>query len=415
MQKKFAKSKYGAVKNLALLLVLSIIMCVSLGGCRSNNTASDLSDEPTSSTVSSSDAASSDVSSDASSEETSSETQSTVSSKVETSSVTSSEESNLQSSQETSSEQTANSSKEETSGDTASEEEEVPKTVFGQTVPNFSLAFSTDVHIGQKSSNISNLNVMYQDFSRLIQEGNSLHTVLISGDLTQDSYKDQYDTLLSSIRRYSPEGITTYSTMGNHDARSWDYSGGRSMEDRWAEVWPYFQSYLKDSSDVDTNTPYYHVEIEGNNGKKYDIIVLCTEFAFKDEAHISNKQIVWFGQKLKEISEQKGDQNIIVMCHQPIAGTHSNATNNNIGDQNDLIKYMISQYPQVIYLSGHIHSGLSNNMVYDQGEGTYIDGLALANYNYYHYIEIYDDCIRVRVRSINSQWLNNYETVIWTK
>lgn len=415
MQNQHIKQKSSILKKTALMLVLTIIICLSFGGCKANNTVSDLSDGLTSSTTSG-DGSSVDASSDDSSSNTSSETQSDTSSE-NSSSVTSKEESKVSSTTQTPSSQTPASSKEQSSDNTSSEEEEeVKKTVFGETVPNFSFAFTTDIHVGQKDSNLVTLNAFYKDLSTLISGGEKIHAVVAAGDLTQNSYKDEYDTLLSYIRKYSPEGLTTYTTMGNHDARSYDYdAGGRIMEERWAEVWPYFQSFLEDSTGIASSTPYYHVEVEGNNNKKYDIIVLCTEFALKDDAYISNKQVVWFGQKLKSITEEKGDQNIIVMCHQPVPGTHRSGDSNQFGSQGELIKMMIAQYPQVIYLSGHIHSGLSNNMVYNEGTGIYVDGLALANYNYYHYIDIYDDCIRVRVRGTNGQWLNNNETVVWTK
>lgn len=411
MINQYTKQKNNILKRTALMLILTIIICLSFGGCNSNSTVSDLSDGLSSPTTSSSEASSSDLSSDTSSEE-SSDTQS--SSSEESSSVTSKEESKVSSTVDNSSSEAPSSSEEASSDNTSSEE--TPKTVIGETVPNFSFAFTTDVHVGQKESNLVTLNAFYQDLSKLISEGEKVHAVTVAGDLTQNSYKDEYNTLLSYIRNYSPAGLTTYSTMGNHDARSYDFeAGGRTMEERWNEVLPYYLSFIEDSTGISTTTPYYHVEIEGNNNKKYDLIVLCTEFGLNDDAYISNKQIVWFGQKLKAISEEKGDQNIIVMCHQPVPGTHRDESSNQFGSQGEVIKMMISQYPQVIYLSGHIHSGLSNRMVYDQGAGTYVDGLALANYSYYHYIDIYNDCIRVRVRSTGGQWLNSNETVIWTK
>ena len=281
---------------------------------------------------------------------------------------------------------------------------------------NFTIAYTTDIHVGNGSA-INSVVSFYQDLSKLIEEGVELDTVFVSGDLTQDSYKEQWNTLLDAVNTYSPEGIKSYMTLGNHDARSYDYgSDGRPAEMRWAEIWPRYQSFVTATTGLELEVPYFHVEIKGHNGTKYDLVVLCTETAEKDNAYLSPAQIEWFEETLNEIEFKKGeDHNIIVMCHQPITGTvTSSAGQANIGESNDQIKAIIAEHPQVVYLSGHIHTSYARNNIIDNGEGIYVDGIALYGQAYYRVIEIFDDHIKFRVRGINGTWLDDYETIIVT-
>ena len=287
---------------------------------------------------------------------------------------------------------------------------------------NFTFAFSTDIHVGNNSSAIVNVRNMYKDFAELIEEGVELDTILISGDITQNSYQGEWDAALAAVEWYSPKGIKTYSTLGNHDARSYDYNDdGRPQDERWAEVWPRFAEFATETAGLELEVPYYHVEIEGHNGTAYDLVVLCTETAERDSSYISDTQLEWFEDTLNEIEAEKGThQNIIVMCHQPIDGTIYSLSNSayHVGDANDSIKDIIAEHPQVIYISGHIHTPYTNssNVITNYGEGIYVDGIALIEYDdvYYRVVEIYDDYIKFRIRGANGTWLTDYDVIIDT-
>ena len=269
--------------------------------------------------------------------------------------------------------------------------------------PNFSYVFATDVHIGNGSSATTNAIAMYQDIATLVENGTEVDTVLISGDLTQLGYRSEYMTLLSIINRYSVDGITTYTTMGNHDVRSYDFeSSTRTDDERWAEMWGYYTEFMEETTNIVLEVPYYHVEIAGHNGTVYDLVVLCTETPEKDNINMSEAQLAWFEATLDEIEAEKGtDQNILVMCHQPLSGTF---TNTNCYDQyNAEVKSIIAEHPQVIYMSGHLHTG---PQVYEtDGAGTYLDGESTWESTKYFFVEAYDGYFIVKVRDFSTgEW-----------
>lgn len=265
--------------------------------------------------------------------------------------------------------------------------------------PNFSFVFTTDIHIGNGSGALTNVEKMYQDIASLVESGVEVDTILISGDLTQEGYKDEYYTLLRSLNKYSVDGITTYTTMGNHDVRSFDYnSSTRTDEERWAEMWGNYTEFMYASTKLVLEVPYYHVEIAGHNGTVYDLVVLCTETPEKDNIKMSKTQLDWFEAKLEEIEKEKGtDQNILVMCHQPVPGTVSKS---NCYDQyGSEVKSIIAEHPQVIYMSGHVHTG---PQIYNQNAGTYLDGAATYSRTQYMFVEAYDGYFIVKVRDFSS-------------
>lgn len=274
---------------------------------------------------------------------------------------------------------------------------------------NFSFLFSTDIHFQASSSNLNDFKKMYQDVKNT---GVDINAIFISGDLTQDSLANEWELLRRYIDAYSPSGVTTYTTMGNHDARSYDYDDSeRTDEERWAEVWGYYQQHMYDVTGMELAVPYYHVEIDG-----YDLISLCTEGPERDSAYISDTQIAWFEAKLAEIAAAKGTQNIIVMLHQPLASTHvaaGSAASNNVGVANDTLEEIIAKYPQVIYISGHIHTNSEKVEVINDGKGIFIDGFAVQNYNECWYVEIYDEYVRVRSRDFSSKsWVEGKDYLV---
>ena len=273
----------------------------------------------------------------------------------------------------------------------------------------FSFLFTTDIHFQSGANQLNQFKKMYQDVKKT---GVDIDAIFISGDLTQESKDTEWELLRKYIAAYSPDGVTTYTTMGNHDARSYDYDDEtRTPEERWAEVWGYYQQHALDVFGMELEVPYYHVEING-----YDLIVLCTETAERDSANITDTQVEWFRNKLAEIAAAKGTQNVIVMCHQPLASTHvaaGSAASHNVGTANDAIEEIIAQYPQVIYLSGHIHTGEEKLEVINDGKGIFLDGYAIMNYKACWYVDIYEDYVHVRARDFSTgSWIESRDYLV---
>ena len=149
-----------------------------------------------------------------------------------------------------------------------------------------------------------------------------------------------------------------------------------------------------------------------------------------EEAYISDAQLEWLD---SEIAAENGKPTFVI-CHQPLKLTHDlpntwgNGTNLNagsVGDQSDEIKEILTKYENVVFITGHLHTGF--------GDASYetIDNLHIVNvpalsidnkdgkYNgsgLGYIVEVYDEEIIFRARNLETgEWLTDYNEVITIK
>ncbi|MFT4465389.1 MAG: metallophosphoesterase family protein [Sodalis sp. (in: enterobacteria)] len=89
----------------------------------------------------------------------------------------------------------------------------------------------------------------------------------------------------------------------------------------------------------------------------YHILCLNTDLGLKDSISLNDHSITWLKEKLAEHSDIH--KPIIVVTHQSFNSSHWRAgLFGGFGDQDEMLKELFNNYPQIIMLNGHIHNGL---------------------------------------------------------
>ncbi|WP_074013608.1 metallophosphoesterase [Candidatus Sodalis sp. SoCistrobi] len=90
----------------------------------------------------------------------------------------------------------------------------------------------------------------------------------------------------------------------------------------------------------------------------YHVLCLNTDLGLKDMMHLNDDSVRWLKEKLAENSDIH--KPIFVVTHQAFNATHWRAgLFGGFGDQDEMLKEIFSDYPQIVMLNGHIHNGFS--------------------------------------------------------
>lgn len=291
---------------------------------------------------------------------------------------------------------------------------------------NMSFAILSDTHVG--SGGDTNSKYLLDAMSDLKQREPLTDTILIAGDLTQNGTKAEYNNFTNIMENnWLSQGMNAVTTQGNHDVRwlcgtnsaaSSDPNVSSSfcgVDDNFKTRYlPFKNKWLDTEKDSTTKDKvYYDSWING-----YHFISLNTEIDLKDRAYLSDEQLHWFKNTLAK--KAKDDQPIFVTLHQPLENTHARSTYWTVGDQDKKMKEILKDYPQVIFISGHIHNGIGVAGAVHQGFGTMLDAPSLAqnengiNQQQIGYIvNVYDSYTQVRVYDFkNDKYLDDYEMTI---
>ena len=274
----------------------------------------------------------------------------------------------------------------------------------------------SDVHI--KSANLSDTNAVnyiagLKDMKDL--DPDSLG-VMNLGDLTHNGTEAQYNGIYEIMDLHSPvSDDKVFMTLGNHDVRGSNSADWNRDETVVSAYWPTAKSlYLERNKKYMPNegeTLYFDRWIGG-----YHFIVINTENGLKDAMYLSPDQLAWLEETIAE--NARPDQPIFVMGHNALKDSHwrSNILLD-FGNQDAKVKEIFAKYPQVIYMSGHIHNGFGVVEAIDREYGTLID---LPSYNDaengvkdagtgYH-VKIYEDSVVFKARNFKtSTWLPEYD------
>lgn len=277
---------------------------------------------------------------------------------------------------------------------------------------DISFAIISDVHLNGSNERTARLSKFLEDVKIASPEAKA---VLVAGDLTDNGSEAEFEAYWNIIKNNTPDGTTVLSAMGNHDARG-DFMSGASEETRWEFAKERYLTGLNNYLGTNFTDTYYHMEIGG-----YDFIVLNTENADKDTATISPEQQEWFKNKLDSISKAKPGSPIFVMLHQPLTATHPGTTalESTVGASGKAIKAIVADYPQVIFMSGHIHNGVGYSDIINDGKGIFLDlpsiyanGTGNTSVTLAYYVSVHDNIVRFRVRDFQTgAWLAEYEEI----
>lgn len=287
------------------------------------------------------------------------------------------------------------------------------------TEPLASFQVVSDVHIKSDSlteTNAVNFIAGLQDMASLDPESIGIMNL---GDFTQSGTEAQYDAMYQIMEQYSPvSDDKVMITLGNHDVRGTSSAQWNRDENVESSYWQTAKKlYLENNAKYMPNngeTLYFDRWLGG-----YHFIVLNTENGLKDAMYLSPEQLKWLEETLAENASP--DKPIFVMGHNALNDTHwrSNILNG-FGNQDSQVKEIFKKYPQVIYMSGHIHNGFGTVEAIDREFGTMID---LPSYNDsengvtetgtgYH-VKIYEDRVVFRARNFKtSSWMPEYDITV---
>lgn len=192
--------------------------------------------------------------------------------------------------------------------------------------------------------------------------------LLIAGDIVENGLPCEWTHVQENL---PSRGIANYIlAVGNHDVRLRPYK-------QTVRRFTSFVNGLNEAvgSDLAIDALHYKTTVKG-----YTFITLGTDRTEFEESYLSDAQLQWLDDSLKEAC--KGGKPVFVTVHQPFKWSHGLPDTWNspvdsagsIGPQSDALKEILSRYSRnVILLTGHLHTGI--------GQYTYeiIDGIHSIN------------------------------------
>lgn len=237
----------------------------------------------------------------------------------------------------------------------------------------------------------------------------SLDAVLIAGDVTENGLADEYQLVYDKL-----SGIDTryLIAVGNHDIRLRLYSQSQKR----------FTAFVNALNGDDKMTELsYSEEING-----YKFIVMGSERTEFEESYFSEEYLTWLD---NEIASANGKP-VFVMCHQPLKLTHGLPDTwgspidsaGSIGAQNDRLREILTSYNNVIFITGHLHTGMGQYTYETDGKLSMVNlpSLTINNkdgeYNgpgIGYIVEVYGSEIIFRARNFaQGKWVSDYDITI---
>lgn len=189
-----------------------------------------------------------------------------------------------------------------------------------------------------------------------------LDALVLVGDIAENGMQSEYDTVRDMLNSASGAYGHFLCLPGNHDIRlkAFDLQHKRFSN---------FIGSVNGSVPLENDRYYYSYEING-----YKFIVTSTDKTVFEEAHISDAQLDFID---REIASTKGTgKPVFVFAHQPLKNTHGlpgtwNAPEifnaGSIGKQSDKLRAIFEKYDNVVFITGHLHTGTGEYTYEDYG------------------------------------------------
>ncbi len=227
-----------------------------------------------------------------------------------------------------------------------------------------------------------------------------LDALIIAGDVSENGFKCEY-RMVSDILNGISENVKHFIIVpGNHDVRMRLYK-------RQLKVFADFLASVKNGVGLTGNNYFTVTDIKG-----YKFITLGADRSSFESAYISRKQI-----KLLETELAKASltgKPVFVVNHQTL-NRHNGLPDTwqtkgdwrgGIGMQSNRIRSVFQRYGNVIFITGHLHYGVSIHNFDDRG--TYkclsVPTIGAGNHGSYspdaqgYIVSVYDDKIVMRAR-----------------
>lgn len=234
--------------------------------------------------------------------------------------------------------------------------------------------------------------------------------LILAGDITETGSTAEYQMVYDRLSGLDSKYVFA---VGNHDVRELSYD---------TAVNRYTNFINTINGETVTDKLRYSMEING-----YKFIVIGTDNYQFEKAYISDEQLEWIE---SEIAAANG-QPVFVIGHQPLKKTHGLPgtwragvlpDDGSIGDQSDKVKEIFEKYPNIFFITGHIHTGLGKYTYEKLGNSHLVclPSVSVANlggdYNANgtgYIIEVYDTEVVFRTRNYSKgEWVPEYDLTI---
>lgn len=252
-----------------------------------------------------------------------------------------------------------------------------------------------DTHLASsdaKTLHTEHLKEMLKDFEN-VNKGKSTNTIVV-GDIANSGSEREWEEANSLITNSSIINNVYYS-LGNHDLYGGSYDNQVN----------YFYKYSKQDS------VYYKVEIDG-----YTHVFLGSENSDSSvDAYISDEQLTWFDNVMKEENDKDPNKPVFVYLHQSLYNTIAGSLEGqgwNGVTQDSALRNIIEKYKQIFFFNGHSHWDMNSKRnhykkdnlltnIFNTASVAYLwDSYNIPTGEYLkgsqgYYLKVYDDCIYV--------------------
>lgn len=183
----------------------------------------------------------------------------------------------------------------------------------------------------------------------------TLDAVIMAGDIAENGLDMEYQLVYDKL-----SGLNTRYLIGtgNHDIRLRAYN---QTVNRFCT----FVNALNGDNSVQALN-----YSETVNGCKF--IMLGSDRTVFEEAYFSDSQLDWLQNELASADGKP----VFVICHQPLKLTHGLPDTwgspidsaGSVGDQSDTLLNIFKQFPNVFFITGHLHTGFGQ-YTYETAEG----------------------------------------------
>jgi len=269
--------------------------------------------------------------------------------------------------------------------------------------------------LGDTQVNAMNGNIKY--FEYLLQDVDNAVTpqdaMVVVGDVTENSLQAEWNDITNLLLEYD-FGKELILTSGNHDIRLRPYE----------ESYKNFYNCIYKTTGRKIDSMIYSMEING-----YTFIAMGSDREEMEEAYISMEQLKWLDETITEATST--GKPVFVLNHQPLKETHGlpltwgdgkNLNAGHVGKQSDLIQATLNRHKNVIFITGHLHTGFGEynyekigniHSVNVPGAGKGNDDGDYCDYATGYSVEVYKDEVIFRARDFGKGiYLPEYDIVI---
>ena len=191
---------------------------------------------------------------------------------------------------------------------------------------------------------------------------NTVGSLVLVGDIGENGMESEYSTVRDMLNPASNAFEHFLCLPGNHDIRLKAFN---LQHKRFSE----FNNSIKGSVPLKNDSYWYSYEING-----YKFIITPTDKTVFEEAYISDEQLSFIDREIA--STQGTGKPVFVFAHQPLKNTHGlpgtwNAPEflkaGSIGKQSDRLKAVFEKYNNVVFITGHLHTGTGEYTYEDYG------------------------------------------------